>query len=222
MSRPRFQRSGLRPTVSPRLQQCQFSFDFVVPIGNGESVDKTHPDFLVQAMSPWSNLSDSGYDSRYDLFGFNYHSLYVPESLESGTGSQRGFLRLCELWFADSVDLEGTPSSLVGGAQEFGPFVTLPPIINPAVNNIKDSLMPVRTLKRTYFGLGIGITSNTLGGNDGGALQVARGSGRVRVKRRLDDQTEWFWGLYGYPNLNDVSVDVRCFVSGVAYYRLRR
>lgn len=224
--RSRFRRGRLRPTTAPLLQQCQFYFDTEVIIGTAGETQTTAalPSFFAQAMSPWTNLSQTGYDSRYDLFGFNYNSTYFIESFEaSPTGSQNDVARLCELWFADSVDNDGAPSSLITSGDAFGPFRTFPPIVSPTSLGVStDRIMPVRTLKRTYFALGERVSTNTLGGRDGGALQVHKGSGRVRVKRKLDDQQEWFWSLFGFPSRIGYEYSVRSLVGGVAYYKLRR
>lgn len=222
--RRKFRRSGLRPTTTPNLQQCQFHFDTLVIIGDVSGVQPNtgQPSFFIQAMSPWQNLSSSGYDSRFDLYGFNYNSLYLHETNEQGTFAQFDFARMAEVWFADGVDLDGAPSSIVGfGSNSFGPFVTLPPVTNPIVAP-EDDLMPVRTLKRTYFNLGLANTANTIGAPNA-SLSVFRGSGRVRVRRRLDDKQEWFWGCFGIPaDPSTQEVGIRCVVSGVAYYKLRR
>lgn len=222
--RRKFRRSGLRPTTTPSLQQCQFYLDQLVIIGDPAGIQPSlnQPSFFIQSMSPWANLSQSGYDSRFDLYGFNYNSFYYKETNEAGSFSQFDAARLCELWFADGVDLDGAPSSVVGfGSNSHGPFVTLPPVTNPIIAP-EDDLMPVRTLKRTYFNLGLANTTNTFGAPDG-SLSIFRGSGRVRVKRRLDDKTEWFWGLYGVPpDPSTQEFGVRCIIGGVAYYKLRR
>lgn len=222
-ARPRFRRSSLRPTTAPSLQQCQFYFDQTVIIGDpGGPPGATNPSFLIQAMSPWANLSDSGYDSRFDLYGFNYNSLIYLQAPLQGTFEQQDVCRLCEMWFIDAVDLDGVPTSLGGATSNpYGPFVSLPPVVNPSTPQ-EDSLMPARTLKRTYFGIGEATNVGSLGGANA-ALAVHRGSGRVRVKRRLDDKQEWFWSLFGYPE--DPATDeleIRTIIGGVAYYKLRR
>lgn len=209
-----------RQTNAPRLQACQFRLADTLAITNSGPAFRLTPDFIASAMSPWSHLSETGYDARFQLYGINYQSLYFVNALTAGTPGTRQVTECCEWWFVDELIDTDTPASLTQA--QYGPFATLPPVAAPSTASNSDAgVLPTRTLKKTHFWLSEELAAGTLGAPDG-ALVIHRGSGRLRVNRRLTDRQGFFVGLFGLTSAAGIELEVERHISGTFYYRLTR
>lgn len=226
-------RSSSQGTLTPRLQVAQFNIsqDFVVTSSSNESL----PDFFVQAMAPWSNLSESGYDRSLFIHGivWNLNCLLLGHELDSGGGfvdgptlTERYMMPLASWWFVDATDSNDAPVSF--NTVPFGPFISTPPIGAPGSLPPDSNLFPTRVLKRTHKQLLAGMISNSPSRGerdfDVSALSQFNWSGVLRKRFAVDDRQGLYWGIFGFTPAQaaGASYTYRLVLNGSYYYKLRR
>lgn len=230
-------------TLTPRLQQCQFSIngDFIML---DDTTLPTDPSFLIQAMMPWSNLSNTGYDRSLFIHGIVWNLELRPTSyLSNSAGSVWGlppvasvaidqqFAAMGAWWFIDTWDPDTeAPVSYLNAPR--GPFTSLPPLTTPGSQPTDGEALPVRVLKRksSLVQTSVHFTDGATTERDQNASSGAsfQWSGVLRKRVACDDRQALFFGIHcqtpaGWGAATDAaSLNFAFFLNGVFYYKLRR
>lgn len=225
-------------SVAPsRMQQAQvcLPFDFVVPTPSGGEVNYLQqPTFNVLALTPWENLSESGYDRSIDIKGLIWNLDVKMQSYDdAGTEipgpvpNVRAFAPLATSFFVDAQDPEtGAPLSYLD--PPYGPFYSSTPVAAPGNFEVTDSQFPVRTIKRTQFRLKVGEVQETGTAYgawaDAGGYTSFRWSGTLRRRITVSDRQALYWGICALNPFNSAGNDVTFSVwfSANYWYTLRR
>lgn len=227
-------RSASHGTLTPRLQVAQFNLAYDHVILTNQT-DITQPSFTLQAMTPWENLSQSGYDRSCYIHGIVWNLNVFVLSWDDGEGEtpgpvpgSRAFTPINAEWFVDGVLAGGAPSSYQN--DPYGPFVSTPPIASPLVGPADSEVFPTRILRRKTGRLRVGVMgtqSNANAERDADAAGYSRfeWSGTLRKRFAVDDRQGLFFGLHTINPFNPVAnIDLilTVWLNGHMYYRLRR
>lgn len=199
------------------------------------------PSFIIQALTPWANAPDGGYDRAWELRGLIWQLQCMPlfhtiqeadtQNLYDTTVLGESFSRVQGMFFVDQTDVDGAPVSQVGIPN--GPFITSPPIASPTggVPN-DDEFMPTRVLKRKFGTVQTGETPSVSTGQSlyGQGIANFRWSGVLRKRISIASRQGLFLGFFGigpvagFPTTPSVigSATVHFLGNLVYYYSLRR
>lgn len=229
----RGRRTGTGPT---RSQYAQFFVDTTLTIEDGATART--PSFLIQALTPWSNAPEGGYDRAWELrgliwtlqaygIGHNVTASGPEQNLYATTDIGEVFSRMITCFFVDQADENGAPVSV--GGTDLGPFITTPPIASPAAAPADDEFIPTRMLKRHFQCIQTGFTPNVSTGQSAFAIGLAndRWSGAIRKRISIASRQGLYLGWYGVPPVSTFPTGVDqafIFLTGsvVFYYRLGR
>lgn len=202
--------------------------------------DKNNPSFIVQALTPWANAPQGGYDRTWELKGLLYqitafvtnHSIQgtITQGLYAGDNPQTCFSPFGAMFFVDATDpLNGAPNSHFSAP--LGPFLNTPPIA-ATTQPSDDDFMPTRILKRKVGLIQTGAPLQSATGSSSYAIGTSnfRWSGAIRKRVSLSARQGLFLGFYGAPPLggylsagnNIVDVGINISASIVYYFRLTR
>jgi len=235
-----WRRARVQGTTETRRQYAQADLEngFVIQAPGSGLPDPLNPSFLIQALTPWGNAPQGGFDRAWEIRGLIYNIQVHPvnhndddvtvEGLYATTSPQQVFSRLgCE-FFVDQTDPAFAPSSLTNAP--FGPFVTTPPIASPSAAPADDEFMPTRVLRRK---IGLVQTGQTPVATGTGAAAYAislsnfQWSGVLRKRISIASRQGLYLGFFGLPPLggwpagiNDVGLAI--YANIVFYYRLAR
>lgn len=195
------------------------------------------PSFIIQALTPWANAPQGGFDRAWELKGLIWqlsfhctgHELSttgISDQLYASTEILQAFSEVAGMFFVDQADDTGAPVSVTGTA--LGPFITTPPIANPAAAPADDEFMPTRVLRRKVGLFQTGATPSVSTGQSAYALGISnfRWSGTLRKRVSIASRQGLYLGFYGLPPqstvpnlLNTINL---IYGSVVYYYSLRR
>jgi len=194
------------------------------------------PAFFVQAMTPWANLSESGYDANIMIHGLIWDMWVRQTFFDAGSGEQPGLpvrattrdhALLASEWFVDTFDTAtGAPVSILTAPR--GPFVTTPPVAEPGAAPSDSEIFPTRVLKRKFSQIKSSIITAGLADNslDAAGTSLYRWSGVLRKRIQVSSRQGLFFGFFGrdeglIPDSNDTLI-VEGHCNGAFYYKLRR
>lgn len=234
-----WRRGRMSGTLETRRQYAQADLrNGLVVSQPAGGMDPLNPSFLIQALTPWSNSPEGGFDRAWEIKGLIFNIQVFPDNhTNQGTPTNglystgeiiQVFTRLACQFFVDQTDPAGAPSSLA--ATPFGPFVTTPPIANPAAAPADDEFMPTRVLKRK---VGLVQTGSTPISTGTGASAYAIGlsnfqwSGILRKRISIASRQGLYLGFFGLPPLGDYPTNINdvglvTYTNVVFYYRLAR
>lgn len=228
--------SRLQGTLTPRMQVCQFNVqqDFFITSNGG---NLSQPAFYIQAMSPWNNLSQSGYDRSMSVHGIVWNlDCWVLENHPAaggtlpgpGTGIARAFMPIASEWFVDAAEA-ATQAPVSYLQSPYGPFQTTPPVAAPGGASPDSEVFPTRILKRKSAWMCVEVISPTPlastvraeSATDVSSWTRFQWSGVLRKRFAVDDRQGLYWGLFAVsPTTSDYTLAVQ--FNGHYYYRLKR
>lgn len=223
-------------TTETRRQYAQFNVGTTLTIE--DAATSLTPSFLVQALTPWANAPEGGYDRAWELrglvwqlqafcVGHNNTSSGPQQTLYGPGGLDTIVSRMVSCFFVDQADENGAPVSVAGA--NLGPFITTPPIAAPGAAPADDEFMPTRMLKRKFDGIQTGTPANVSTGQSAFLLGVSNGrwSGSIRKRISIASRQGLYLGWFGLPPPNTFIANVdQAFIwihgSVFYYYRLGR
>lgn len=230
-------RRPMSGTLETRRQYAQANFDTGLVIHEAGLIDPANPSFLIQALTPWSNAPDGGYDRAWEIRGLiwsihcyptNHVNNGVQNGLYASVQPQDAFCRFGSTFFVDQVDPSGAPVSVIG--PPLGPFATTPPIGSPTGAPSDDEFMPTRILKRKVSIIQTGALAQSATGSAAYAVGLSNfsWSGVLRKRVSIASRQGLYLGFYGLPplggypgsSINDAGITIH--VNLVYYYRLGR
>lgn len=169
-----------------------------------------NPSFIIQALTPWANAPEGGFDRSWELRGLVWqfdmwmlqHNLNAVQTQGPYATNNRDqqVSQVCSMFFVDTSDASGAPVSMV--AAPLGPFITTTPIANPGAAPQDDEFMPTRILKRKSGNLQSGITSNAQDYANNfltSGVQNFRWSGVLRKRISISGRQGLYLGWFGLP-----------------------
>jgi len=214
---------------------CQFSvFDLAIVTADDQT--ESDPAFFVQAMCPWNNLSETGYDSNIMIHGVIWDMAVWQEAHSLGAGAVEGLpinasrlqQMICAQWFVDTADKDTqAPVSILSAPR--GPFASTPPIADPLAAPNDSELFPTRVLKRKSGLLKSSLFTATEATRDANLDAAGRTgfkwSGVLRKRFSVSSRQGFYFGLFATqpfnPDSND-TITTSGFLNGAFYYKLRR
>lgn len=199
------------------------------------------PSFLIQALTPWANGPDGGFDRAWELKGLVWDIMGQPvlhtiqeadtQNLYDTTVLGQSLSRVCAMFFVDQADASGAPVSQLDTPN--GPFVTTAPIASPTGGTPNDDqFMPTRILKRKTGTIQTGESPSVSSGQSAYIFGVSnfRWSGAIRKRISVASRQGLYLGFFGIPPLDGFpqspsainSVTVHFQGSLFYYYTLRR
>jgi len=202
-----WRRSNKTGTSETRRQYCQVREFLPLEILNGST--SNDPSFIVEAMTPWANGPDGGFDRAWEIKGlvFNLEAHFVLrneaeaeiEQLYDSANVLEAFAEVCSVFFVDQADSTGAPASILNVFH--GPFITTPPVASPAAAPSDDEFMPTRVLKRKQGLIQTGFAPDVSTGQSAYHIGLSnfRWSGAIRKRISIASRQGLYLGFYGLP-----------------------
>lgn len=199
------------------------------------------PSFLIQALTPWANGPDGGFDRAWDLKGIVWDIVGTPllhtiqeadtQNLYDTTVLGQSLSRVIGMLFVDQADGTGAPVSQLNTPN--GPFITSPPIASPSGGTPNDDeFMPTRVLKRKSGTIQTGESPSVSSGQSAYIFGVSnfRWAGAIRKRVSIASRQGLYLGFFGIPPLDGFPDTPSAIGSATVvftgqlfyYYQLRR
>lgn len=225
-------RSWRRRGVGTREARLQVAQTYQQEAITSDLTSIETPGFVIQALTPWENAVDGGFDRSWEIRGilwdarmyFLQHTLVQGGVITQGQYVTPDFAAMytpCAgaLYVDGRMPTSGGPRS----AGAYSPFVTTPPIGNPGAVPNDEDVFPTRVLRQNVGLVRSGVqTSLASTGVNAYAIPFANWhwSGRLRKRVSVASRQGLYLGFYLATPLGDI-IETVSEISVVVEYQVK-